>query len=208
MPDDASTDEEWFWGVVVRVDAADDVLRRLAAVRRPEAVVPQRPGTGHVTLFYAPVRSADSVSLLAGAAAPAVARTAPFRLRLGGFGEFVTPGRVVAWMGVEDGLEPLREVRRALCDCDLDTLAHPFVPHCTLAYGDSPEVYATVRDLIAAETHDAHVELEVEELWIAGFPRGGHPADDLVYRRRLPLGGVRNGAPRRAVSESPGDAAR
>ena len=178
-------DEEWYWGVVVRIDGADDLLRRLA-------VVPQRPGTGHVTLFYAPVRSADGVALLADAAAPALARTEPFRVRLAGFGEFVTPGRVVAWMGVEEGLEPLRTLRQALCECDLDTLPHPFVPHCTVAYGDSPDAYAAARPVIEATVDDTRVEAEVRELWIAGFPRGGHPAEDLVYRRRLPLGG--NGA--------------
>jgi 2'-5' RNA ligase len=181
-------DDAWYWGVVVRVDGADELLRRLRHVRRPGAVVPQRAGTGHVTLFYAPVRSADGVAGLAEAAAPALAAATPFRLGLGGFGEFVTPGRVVAWIGVDEGLEPLRRLRRTLCDCDLDTLAHPFVPHCTVAYGDSPAVYAEVRDAIAGAVDGTHVEVDVDALWIAGFPRGGHPADDLVYRRRLPLG--------------------
>ncbi len=187
-------DDEWFWGVVVRVDDADDLLRRLAELRRADGVSPQRPGTGHVTLLYAPVRGDDGMRVLADAARPIAAAARPFRLRLGGFGEFVTPGRVVAWLGVEDGTEELRSLRLALCNCDEDMLAHPFVPHCTLAYGDSPATYESVREAIRTEVDDERVDVEVRELWIAGFRRGGHPADDLVYSEPLPLGTNGDGA--------------
>ncbi len=181
-------DSGWYWGVVIRVEGVDGVLATLDRLEHPEGVLPQRVGTGHITLLYAPLRTAEAEQTLADAARPVAAAVAPFRITVGGFGEFATPGRVVAWLGVEQGREHLDPLRVALCHCDIDVLEHPFVPHLTLVYGDRPDAYATVRSSIATVSTAVRVELPVTELWVAGFRRGAHPATDLVYRERLPLG--------------------
>lgn len=183
-----TADGDWYWGVVIRVDAADDPLRTLGRLDLPPGIELQRPGTGHVTLLYAPRRDARGERRLADAAAPIAAATAPFSVRIAGFGEFHTPERVVAWLGLADDA-PIQALRRSLFHCDDDVLVHPFVPHCTLAYGDAPDAYLAERARIEAAMREVSFDVAVDEVWIAGFPRGGHPARDLVYRARLPLDG-------------------
>ena len=105
------------------------------------------------------------------------------------FGEFPSDTRPVAWLAVADGAERLTALRDALCACDDDSHRHPFVPHLTLAYGEEPAAYAAARDAIASAAEAATIEAHVDAVWIAGFPQSGHPARDLRYVERIPLGG-------------------
>ncbi|MFM7551833.1 MAG: hypothetical protein ACKO7Q_03175, partial [Actinomycetota bacterium] len=67
---------------------------------------------------------------------------------------------------------------------------HAFVPHLTLDYGDDPAAYAAAREPRAHPSGGARVAARIEELWVAGFPQSGHPARDLRYVDRIPLGGA------------------
>lgn len=172
---------------MIRVDEADPVLRRLSALAPPAGVLVQAPGSAHVTLLYAPLRGPNGAAELARRAAPAAARVPPFRLRVAGLGEFPTEARTVAWLGVEDGAGRLEELRAALCASDDDCLPYRFVPHCTVAYGDNVARYDAFREKLVEGAAGATFDVQVDELWIAGFPAGGHPARDLVYRLAVPL---------------------
>ena len=179
----------WYWGVVVRVDAARDLLEAVGAAADGDAVCAQDPRTGHITLFYAPLRSRNDAPALGRRVRAAAAATSAFDLTCAGFGEFASATRPVAWLAVADGAERLTALRDALCACDDDTHRHPFVPHLTLAYGEEPAVYAAARDAIAGAAEAAVVAAHVDAVWIAGFPQSGHPARDLRYVERIPLGG-------------------
>lgn len=171
---------------MIRVDEADPLLRRLGALAPPAGVLVQAPGSAHVTLLYAPLRGIEGAAELARRAAPAAARVPPFRLRLGGLGEFPTEARTVAWLGVEAD-ERLQALRASLCTTDDDCLPYSFVPHCTLVYGDNVPRYDAFRERLLAGAGEATLDVQVDELWIAGFPAGGHPARDLIYRLAVPL---------------------
>jgi 2'-5' RNA ligase len=178
----------WYWGVVVRVDEARAALADVAGLLEPDGVRPQDPRTGHITLFYAPLRSRRDAPELAARARAAARDAAPFDLVCAGFGEFASPERPVAWLGVAEGSHHLADLRAALCSCDEDCHRHAFVPHLTLAYGEDPIAYGRARDALAQLAGDVRVETRVTELWVAGFPQSGHPARDLRYVERLPLG--------------------
>ncbi len=178
----------WFWGVVVRVDEAREALEDVAGLAGADGVRPQDPRTGHITLFYAPLRGRRAAPELAERARAAAAAAAPFDLVCAGFGEFASPERPVAWLGVARGSHHLADLRAALCACDEDCHRHAFVPHLTLAYGEDPAAYGHAREGLAQLAGGVRVETRVEELWIAGFPQSGHPARDLRYVERLPLG--------------------
>lgn len=183
--------QRWFWGVVVRIDEARDLLMDITAITASEAgenVRPQDSRTGHLTLFYAPLRSRRGAPDLVERIADAAARSPAFDVALSGFGEFSSPDRTVAWLGVTRGNDELYDLRARLCKCDQDTHRHGFVPHLTLAYGEDPAAYAGVRArvaAVAAATH--HITTRVNAVWIAGFPQGGHPARDLRYVERVAL---------------------
>ena len=179
----------WYWGVVIRVDAAHDVLAAVTAAADGDDVRAQDPRTGHITLFYAPLRSRNAAPELAERVRAAAAAQPAFDLRLAGFGEFPSDTRPVAWLGVADGADRLDGLRAALCACDEDCHRHPFVPHLTLAYGEDATAYAGARDGIRAAAEDAVVTARVDAVWVAGFPQSGHPARDLRYVERLPLAG-------------------
>ena len=56
---------------------------------------------------------------------------------------------------------------------------------------DVPEAvsaYAQARAAIAVAADDTAVDAHVDAVWIAGFPQSGHPARDLRYVERIPLG--------------------
>lgn len=180
----------WYWGVVVRVDGARDLLEAATGLVEGDGEVRvQDPRTGHVTLFYAPLRGRGDAPALAERARDAARASAPFDLVCAGFGEFASPERPVAWLGVSTGSHQLADLRAALCACDEDCHRHAFVPHLTLAYGEDPGAYAAVREPLAALAGDVRVEARIDELWVAGFPQSGHPARDLRYVDRIPLGG-------------------
>ncbi|MGA0122766.1 MAG: 2'-5' RNA ligase family protein, partial [Gaiellales bacterium] len=149
---------------------------------------PQEPRTGHITLFYAPLRSRRAAPELADRARAAARACTPFDLVCAGFDEFASADRPVAWLGVTQGSQHLGDLRAALCACDEDCHRHAFVPHLTLAYGEDPAAYGGVRDALAELAGGVRIETRVDELWIAGFPQSGHPARDLRYVERLPLG--------------------
>jgi 2'-5' RNA ligase len=180
-------EDEWYWGAVVRVDAAQPLLTAVAACVDGERVRAQHPSTGHITLFYAPLRAADAASVLAARVREDVARVPAFDLRCTGFGEFPSPTRPVAWLGIEQGTEAITALRALLCRCDQDCHRHAFVPHLTLAYGEDPEAYAARRDDVHAATRAQAIESRVDAIWIAGFPATGHPARDLRYVERIML---------------------
>jgi 2'-5' RNA ligase len=183
-------DEAWYWGVVVRAAPVDPILRRLAQLDPPPGVSPQAEGTGHVTLFYAPLRDAAGARQLAARMRRVAASTPPFTLELGGVGEFVSAQRVVAWLGVRAGADELRALRDGACAIDADTLPHSFHPHCTIAYGDDPAAYATFRPALRDAIGDTTLRLDVDRLWVAGFRKGDHPARGLGYKVDLPLAGA------------------
>jgi 2'-5' RNA ligase len=178
----------WYWGVVVRVDAAQAVLEAVGEAADGESVRAQDPRTGHITLFYAPLRSRNAAPELAERVRAAAAAMPPFDVRCAGFGEFPSATRPVAWLSVADGADRLLALREALCGCDEDCHRHPFVPHLTLAYGEEPAAYGAARAAIAAAADGAAVDARVDAVWIAGFPQSGHPARDLRYVERIPLG--------------------
>jgi 2'-5' RNA ligase len=177
----------WYWGVTIRIDQADQLLQRLDGLIDEPGVHVQRPGTAHVTLLYAPPRLAGDCGAMAACAERIASRTEPFQLRLGGIGVFPPPPRTVAWMGIYDGTETLQGIRGDLCKADRDVLPYGWVPHCTLLYADSPEAWDTVRTTVEQAVHGVNLKVDVDALWVAGFPVGAHPADDLTYRVRVPL---------------------
>lgn len=180
---------DWYWGVVVRVDTARDLLRALGALVDGDRVRAQDPATGHITLFYAPLRDHAGASELAERVRSDLARVAAFDLRCAGFGEFPSTTRPVAWLGVASGQQQLAALRELLCDCDRDCHRHAFVPHLTLAYGEDPAAYAAVRTPLAETAADTTIDVHIDAVWIAGFPADGHPARDLRYVERVPLHG-------------------
>jgi 2'-5' RNA ligase len=177
----------WYWGVTIRVDEADPVLERLNGLLAGSRVHVQRPGTAHVTLLYAPPRLAGDCSAMAACAEKIAAATEPFTLRLGGIGVFPPPPRTVAWLGVYEGAESLLSVRGALCQADRDVLPYGWVPHCTLLYADRAEDWEAVRATVEEAVHGVRLAVPVDALWVAGFPVGAHPADDLKYKIRVPI---------------------
>ena len=179
----------WYWGVVVRVDESAGLLDDVARIAGDgnDGVRVQDPRTGHVTLFYAPLRSRTGAPALAERARAALAAASAFDLACAGFGEFAAPERPVARLGVARGSHHLADLRTLLCGCDEDSHRHAFVPHLTLAYGEHPDAYAGIRDALAHHVGGVRIELRVRELWIAGFPQSGHPARDLRYVERIPL---------------------
>ncbi len=180
--------ERWYWGVVVRLDQADDMLGAIARATTSPSQHSQAPGTGHITLLYAPLRGAVACDDLATRAREAAAGLSPFDVELHGAGEFPTATRVVAWLAIERGIAELRTIRRALCGCETDVLPHAWIPHCTALYAEDPAAYAPARQQVRAVLDGTRFTASVDALWIAGFPESGHPARDLTYRLRVPLG--------------------
>ena len=178
---------DWYWGATVRVDGAGPLLERLAATVTGPGIHVQRPDTAHVTLLYAPLREENACNGLASRIRTAAAEHARFKLVLSGLGEFATATRVVAWLGIEEGAEQLIELRQGLAACDRDVLPYTWRPHCTLLYAEQPDAYPTVRPAIGEALAGERIEVDVTDLWIAGFPATGHAAHDLEYRLRVPL---------------------
>jgi 2'-5' RNA ligase len=181
------TDDRWYWGVVVRVDSAHALLTQIGALTDGEQVRTQHPATGHVTLFYAPLRGIEDAPALAERARAITRDHGAFEVRCTGFDEFTSPTRPVAWLGVDHGSTQLHALRAALCACDEDCHRHGFVPHLTLAYGEDPDAYAAAREAIRSAVTDVEIVERVDALWVAGFPADGHPARDLRYIERIPL---------------------
>jgi 2'-5' RNA ligase len=180
--------DRWYWGVVVRLDEADGLLGTVARVATGPAQHPQRPGTGHVTLLYAPLRGPGACDDLAERARDAARGVQPFTVELHGAGEFPTASRVVAWLAVERGISDLRGLRRSLKGCDTDVLPYAWIPHCTVLYAEDPPTYSEARRSVREVLDEARLTATVDALWVAGFPASGHPARDLEYRLRIPLG--------------------
>ena len=179
----------WYWGVVIRVDSARELLSAIADDVDGEDVRAQDPRTGHITLFYAPLRGRRDAPELAERIRAAAAATESFSLTCSGFDEFASPTRPVAWLGVQEGIEELLSLRTSLCSCDQDCHRHPFVPHLTLAYGEEAKTYAGVHEKLREHAASAVCTTHVDAVWIAGFPQNGHPARDLRYVERVPFAG-------------------
>jgi 2'-5' RNA ligase len=169
------------------VDAAAALLTRLGTTVQGPGIHVQRPDTAHVTLLYAPLREETACNGLASRIRSAAAEHAPFRLVLSGLGEFATATRVVAWLGIEEGAEHLIQLRKGLAACDRDVLPYTWRPHCTLIYAEQPDAYPAVRPAIGEALAGERIEVQVDTLWIAGFPATGHAAHDLEYRLHVPL---------------------
>lgn len=183
------SESRWYWGVVLRVDEAGELLRTIGERVDGDAVRAQNPATGHVTLFYAPLRASEDAPALAARVRTAVGRIAPFDLRCAGFGEFPSATRPVAWLAIAEGQASISALRDLLCDCDEDCHRHDFVPHLTLAYGEDAAAYAEVREAIRDAAEHTATTTRIDAIWIAGFPDDGHPARDLRYVERVPLAG-------------------
>jgi 2'-5' RNA ligase len=162
-------------------------LTRLTATVAGPGIHVQRPDTAHVTLLYAPLREEQACNGLASRVMGVAAEQAPFRLVLSGLGEFATATRVVAWLGIEEGAEQLIGLRNGLAQCDRDVLPYTWRPHCTLLYAEQPDAYPSVRPAIGEALAGERIEVDVDALWIAGFPSTGHAAHDLEYRLHVPL---------------------
>ena len=89
--------------------------------------------------------------------------------------------------GKDSATDQVHAARDLLCTCDRDCLPHEFIPHLTLVYGDHRGRYGEWRERMVEGLEGAELDVIVEDLWIAGFPAGGHPARDLVYRLPVPL---------------------
>lgn len=179
----------WYWGVVIRVDSARELLSSIADDVDDDDVRVQDPRTGHITLFYAPLRGRRDAPALAERIREAAAAIKPFSVTCAGFDEFPSPNRPVAWLGVQQGHEELQSLRTSLCSCDQDCHRHEFVPHLTLAYGEEAASYAAVHEKIRTHAGSAVCATQVDAVWIAGFPQNGHPARDLRYVERVPFAG-------------------
>ena len=179
----------WYWGAVVRVDEARELLEAVGGCVDGDRVRAQDPSTGHVTLVYAPLRDSEGAAQLVERVRDHVARIAPFDLRCAGFGEFPSDTRPVAWLAIAEGEPSLGMLRDVLCGCDDDCHRHDFVPHLTLAYGEDAAAYAEVRAAIRDAAEHTSTTSHVDAIWIAGFPEDGHPARDLRYVERIPLAG-------------------
>ncbi len=179
--------QRWYWGVVIRVDTARNVLLRIAEQVDGDDVRAQDARTGHITVFYAPLRSRRDAPVLAERIRAEAATIPPFDITCSAFGEFASTTRPVAWLGVGDGAEQIIRIREQLCACDADKHRHTFIPHLTLAYGEDTAAYAAIREQLRESVTDARCTTTVTELWIAGFPQNGHPARDLRYAERVPL---------------------
>ena len=179
----------WYWGVVIRVDSARELLSAIADDVDGEDVRAQDPRTGHITLFYAPLRGRRDAPELAERVRAAAAAIEPFSVKCAGFGEFASPIRPVAWLGVQQGVDELLTLRESLCRCDQDCHRHAFVPHLTLAYGEEAATYAGVHEKLREHAGSAACTTLVDAVWIAGFPQNGHPARDLRYVERVPFAG-------------------
>jgi 2'-5' RNA ligase len=183
------SEADWYWGVVVRVDASHEVLQDLGTLVDGEGVRAQDPATGHITLFYAPLRGPAAAPELAERVRGNVGHIDAFDLHCAGFGEFPSATRPVAWLGIVHGQDVLARLREVLCDCDEDCHRHAFVPHLTLAYGEDPAAYAATRAVMREVAEHAAIATRIDAVWIAGFPADGHPARDLRYVERIPLAG-------------------
>jgi 2'-5' RNA ligase len=179
---------DWYWGATVRVDAAAPLLTRLADDVVGPGIHVQRKDTAHVTLLYAPLHAENGCNDIASRVRGIAAQQPPFKLVLAGLGEFATATRIVAWLGVEEGADALVALRDGLCNSARDVLPYVWRPHCTLLYAEQPDVYPTVRQAIGGVLDGARIVVDVDALWIAGFPATGHAAHDLEYRLRVPLG--------------------
>lgn len=178
---------DWYWGATVRVDAAAPLLTRLADEVVGPGIHVQRSDTAHVTLLYAPLRAEGDCVDIASRVRLVAERQAPFKLVLSGLGVFATATRVVAWLGVEQGESELVALRDGLCNSARDVLPYAWRPHCTLLYAEQPDAYPDVQPAIGEVLAGARVEVDVDALWIAGFPATGHAAHDLEYRLHVPL---------------------
>ena len=174
---------------MIRVDSARELLSAIAADVDGDDVRAQDPRTGHITLFYAPLRGRRDAPELAERIRASAAATTPFSVACSGFDEFASPTRPVAWLGVQRGIEELLSLRTSLCSCDQDCHRHAYVPHLTLAYGEEPKTYAEVHEKLREHAESAVCETLVDSVWIAGFPQNGHPARDLRYVERVPFAG-------------------
>ena len=174
---------------MIRVDSARELLSAIAADVDGDDVRAQDPRTGHITLFYAPLRGRRDTPELAERIRASAAATTPFSVACSGFDEFASPTRPVAWLGVQRGIEELLSLRTSLCSCDQDCHRHAYVPHLTLAYGEEPKTYAEVHEKLREHAESAVCETLVDSVWIAGFPQNGHPARDLRYVERVPFAG-------------------
>jgi len=175
--------------VVIRVDSARELLSAIADDVDGEDVRAQDPRTGHITLFYAPLRGRRDAPELAERVRAAAAAIEPFSVKCAGFGEFASPIRPVAWLGVQQGVDELLTLRESLCRCDQDCHRHAFVPHLTLAYGEEAATYAGFHEKLREHAGSAACTTLVDAVWIAGFPQNGHPARDLRYVERVPFAG-------------------
>lgn len=181
------SEQRWYWGAVIRVDDAEPLLAQISTRVDGERVRAQNPQTGHITLFYAPLRGSDGAGVLADRIRADMAQIPAFDLQCTGFDEFASDVRPVAWLGVTAGHEPMAQLRSALCACDEDCHRHAFIPHLTLAYGEDPAAYGAVRGDIRNVAEHAVIATHVDAIWIAGFPADGHPARDLRYVEQIPL---------------------
>ncbi|MSO47517.1 MAG: 2'-5' RNA ligase family protein [Thermoleophilia bacterium] len=179
----------WYWGVVIRVDSARELLSAIADAVDGENVRAQDPRTGHITLFYAPLRGRRDGPELAERVRAVIAVREPFSITCSGFGEFASATRPVAWLGVQQGAEAVLSLRESLCTRDQDCHHHAYVPHLTLAYGEEAAAYTAVRETLREHTGSTACTTRVDAVWIAGFPQNGHPARDLRYVERIPFAG-------------------
>lgn len=132
-------------------------MRAFVALEVPD---PHRgPGSvgppAHLTLKFLGDVDPAVVGPLGAAIATAVAPVAPFPLELRGVGAFPDRDRPrVAWVGVGEGAEPVRELARRVDDAaglvGLPRESRPFVPHTTWMRVRGPRDQAVAERWLAA----------------------------------------------------------
>jgi len=117
-------------------DDIGNIIERLRNAGPKARWVPS--GNLHLTLKFLDEIEPSQVGAIVGAMTLAKDGTAPFDLRLGGFGFFPNEGRArVFWIGIQDGFETLKGLARSI-DRQLEPLGfarekRPFSAHVTLA---------------------------------------------------------------------------
>ena len=113
-------------------------LNDQAVGRGVDCIRPVKPENMHLTVRFFGSVSAPQVESLIAAVRRSARSVRPFTLTLGGVGAYpsVMNARVF-WVGLDDGLAPLRDARRrvddALAQAAFERDPHKFSPHVTIA---------------------------------------------------------------------------
>ena len=129
----------------------DEHLERFRPLARGVSWVPS--GNVHVTMKFLGEVPENELSGVCGAVKSAVSEHQPFDVQLGGFGAFPNFRRPrVFWVGITDGVDPLRELARAIEDqlapLGFEREKRKFSAHITLGRIRRPGDYDQLRQAV------------------------------------------------------------